>query len=152
MVHGNVRMHSIPQLPGPRSPIGAFFRCWLPKRCHAFTLARSVRQGLLLCSPPVKVFTLDRRQPACTHLCIETPQSRVSVRTFRQDTKMYGHTRRRTISVHDGTSGTNSPYGIRSGKYLSTAASVPGIEIASVSPAAVLNSRRRCHRPSGQRS
>jgi len=36
MVHGNVRMHSIPQLPGPRSPIGAFFRCWLPKRCHAF--------------------------------------------------------------------------------------------------------------------
>jgi hypothetical protein len=138
------------QGPGPRS--GLFFAAGSQRGAMRLPLARSVRQGLLLCSPPVKVFTLDRRQPACTHLCIETPQSRVSVRTFRQDTKVYGHTRRWTISVHDGTSGTNSPYGIRSGKYLSTAASVPGIEIASVSPAAVLNSRRRCHRPSGQRS
>ena len=43
-------------------------------------------------------------------------------------------------STPESTSGTNSPYGIRSWKCRITAASVPGIEIASDSPAAVLNS------------
>jgi hypothetical protein len=38
------------------------------------------------------------------------------------------------------TSGTKSPYGIRSWKCRVTAASVLGIDIASVWPAAVLNS------------
>jgi hypothetical protein len=38
------------------------------------------------------------------------------------------------------TSGTNNPYGIRSWKCWITAVSVLGIEIASASPAAVLNS------------
>src|SRR5207244_10807063 len=43
-------------------------------------------------------------------------------------------------STPESTSGTDSPYGIRSWKCRITAASVPGIEIASGSPAAVLNS------------
>src|SRR5215472_9277335 len=42
--------------------------------------------------------------------------------------------------VPHGTSGTNSPYGMRSWKCRITAHSVRGTEIASASPAAVLNS------------
>ena len=40
-----------------------------------------------------------------------------------------------SYSTPESTSGTNSPYGIRSWKCRITAASVPGIEIASDSPA-----------------
>jgi len=45
-----------------------------------------------------------------------------------------------TAPRFQGSSGTNSPYGIRAWKWRITAASVLGIEIASASPAAVLNS------------
>src|SRR5215471_6742172 len=44
------------------------------------------------------------------------------------------------VNVPHGASGTNSPYGMRSWKCRITAAPVLGIEIASASPAAVLNS------------
>jgi hypothetical protein len=45
--------------------------------------------------------------------------------------------------VPHGTSGTNSPYGMRSWKCLSTAVSLLGTEIAIVSPAAAAGLARK---------